>query len=71
MQRRKSRRSHLNVFYAIMEDNAKQRSSRKRARREAVKDNKKWKTNKTLKMQYFCAVFNCWNRADRKKNKSN
>ena len=41
MQRHKSHRSQLNVFYAIMEDNAKQRSSRKRARREAVKDNKK------------------------------
>ena len=41
MRRHKSRCSHVNVSYAIMEENAKQRSSRKRARREAVKDNKK------------------------------
>ena len=71
MPRHKSRLSHVNIFYTIMEDNKKQRSNRKRARRETVKDNKKWKRNKTLKLQIFCAVFDCSNRADREKNKSN
>ena len=31
----------------------------------------KWKRNKNLKMPSFCAVFNCSNRADREKDKSN
>ena len=31
----------------------------------------KWKRNKNLKMLSFCVVFNCSNRADREKDKSN
>ena len=68
MPRHKSHLSHVNVFYAIMmEDNEKQQPSRKWARRYTVKDNKKRKRNKNLKMQILCAVFNCSSCADREK----
>ena len=60
MPRHKSSLFELNVSYVIMEENEKQGSGRKEARRETVKDNKKVKKKKKKKYienAIFCVQY--------------
>ena len=72
--RHKSRFSHVNIFLRhyggqLKPANSGQAGSGLEDRLEKII--KKRKRNKNLKLPSFCAVFNCSNRADREKDKSN
>ena len=68
MPRYKSRLSNVNVFTPLWRtiENSSQAGEDRLEKIIA-----KWKRNKNLKMLSFCVVFNCSNRADREKDKSN
>ena len=67
--RHKSRLYHVNLFLRHYGGQLKTAVEQETGEIECKRSTKS-KRNKNLKMLSFCAAFNCWNRADKEKDKS-